>query len=149
MLVQTNGQIISSAEEGSSSPKTWYYQGFRFYILAFSHWSHETAFGQTWRGIICGLLSSSSTQVLLNDIPGDSIVHKRGLQQGDPLSPMLFILIMDVPGLMFSRAEQAGLLLDLSPRAHLHHVSMYADDVALFLHPSAAHISILLLLLIV
>jgi ribosome biogenesis GTPase A len=87
--------------------------------------------------------------VLLNDIPGDSIVHKRGLQQGDPLSPMLFILIMDVPGLMFSRAEQAGLLLDLSPRAHLHHVSMYADDVALFLHPSAAHISILLLLLIV
>jgi hypothetical protein len=90
--------------------------------------------------IICGLLSSYSTQVMLNGIPGDSIVHRRGLRQGNPLS-MLFILIMDVLGLLFSRAEQAGLLMDLSPRAHLHRVSMYADDVALFLRPSTVDIT--------
>jgi hypothetical protein len=100
-------------------------------------------FGQIWRDIIYGLLSSSITQVLLNGIPGH-IEHRRGLRQGDPLSPMLFILVMDVLGLLFSRAEHAGLLMDLSPRKPLHRVSMYADDVALFLHPSAADITITL-----
>lgn len=101
-------------------------------------------FGQIWRDIICGLLSSSSTQVLLNGIPGGHIEYRRGLRQGDPLSPMLFILVMDVLGLLFSKAEHAGLLLDLSPRRPLHRVSMYAYDVALFLHPSAADIAITL-----
>jgi hypothetical protein len=42
------------------------------------------------------LLCSSSTRVLVNGEPGDLILHKRGLRQGDPLSHMLFILVMDV-----------------------------------------------------
>jgi hypothetical protein len=37
-------------------------------------------FGQIWRDIICGLLSSAMTQVFLNDIPGDVIHHRRGLR---------------------------------------------------------------------
>jgi len=47
----------------------------------------QLGFGQLWRDIISGLLSSSSTQVLLNGVPGDHIHHRRGLRQGDPLSP--------------------------------------------------------------
>ena len=35
-------------------------------------------FGQIWRDIISGLLCSSSTQVLLNGIPGERISHWRG-----------------------------------------------------------------------
>jgi hypothetical protein len=33
----------------------------------------QMGFGQTWRDIICGLLASSTTQVLLNGCPGEEI----------------------------------------------------------------------------
>lgn len=42
------------------------------------------------------------------------IKHQRGLCQGDPLSPMLFILVMDVLGVLFTKAEEVGLLQQLS-----------------------------------
>jgi hypothetical protein len=102
----------------------------------------QMGFGQIWRDIICGLLGSSFTQVLLNGCPGNRIQNRRGLRQGNPLSPMLFILVMDVLGLLFSKAEEAGLLQLLSNRKKLHRISIYVDDVALFLHPTQEDISI-------
>jgi len=101
----------------------------------------QLGFGQLWRDIISGLLSSSSTQVLLNGVPGDLIHHRRGLRQGDPLSPMLFILIMDVLGHMITKATSEGLLLPLSSRGLQHRISMYANDVALFLRPESGDIT--------
>jgi len=70
----------------------------------------KLGFGSRWRDLVCALLTSSSTQVLLNGTPGDFIQHKRGLRQGDPLSPMLFILVMDVLNWLVTRASEAGLL---------------------------------------
>jgi hypothetical protein len=95
----------------------------------------QLGFGPVWRDIIYGLLAST-TKVLLNGCPGTIIQHRRGLRQGDPLSPMLFILVMDVLGLLFSKAEAASLLKQLSGRKKLHTVSIYADGVALFFFAS-------------
>jgi hypothetical protein len=36
---------------------------------------HHLGFGQIWRDIISGLLGSASTKVLVNGIPGDTILH--------------------------------------------------------------------------
>jgi hypothetical protein len=104
-------------------------------------------FGQIWCDIISGLLKSSSTQVLLNDTPGDRIEYRRGLRQGDPLSPMLFILVMDVLGYMIQRAAEENLLQPLARRALQHRISIYADDVVIFLKPSSGDIDIILDLL--
>ena len=101
-------------------------------------------FGPVWYVIISGLLASASTQVLLNGSPGETILHRRGLRQGDPLSPMLFILVMDVLCYMVKKASDEGLLQPLARRALQHRISLYADDVVIFLCPSANDIGITL-----
>jgi hypothetical protein len=70
-------------------------------------------FGPVWRNMISNILASSSTQVLLNGSPGIPIRHRRGIRQGDPLSPMLFVLVMDVLNSLFNLAERRGLLHSL------------------------------------
>src|SRR6266540_1493574 len=70
-------------------------------------------FGLTWRNMVCNLLSSATTRVLLNGNPGEVIKHHRGLRQGDPISPMLFIIVMDTLNNLFMKASSTGLLLPL------------------------------------
>jgi len=60
---------------------------------------------------------------------------------------MLFILVMDVLNQMFTRASEVGLLQPLSSRPIQHRISLYADDVAIFLQPNAADINLSLQLL--
>lgn len=61
-------------------------------------------------------------------------------RQGDPLSPMLFILVMDVLHSLFLKANDLGLLQPLLRRENGRRVSLYADDVALFLKPSRSEV---------
>jgi hypothetical protein len=51
-----------------------------------------------WKSI---LLSSASTRVQLNGVHGERIYHARGLGQGDPLSLMLFVLVMEILNNLF------------------------------------------------
>jgi hypothetical protein len=97
--------------------------------------------------MISGLLTTSSTQILLNGVPGDSIAHQRGLRQGDPLSPMLFILVMDILSMLVQRAWEEGQLQPLSTKQLKHRISPYADDAVIFLKPDPAFVNLMLDLL--
>jgi hypothetical protein len=85
--------------------------------------------------------------VLVNGEPGESIFHQRGLRQGDPLSPMLFILVMHVLNSLFIKACEQGLLQPLLRRGGGQRISLYTDDVVLFLKPSLDELAVVKLLL--
>jgi hypothetical protein len=99
-------------------------------------------FGVSWCNLVSNLLSTSSSRILLNGEPGEIIQHRRGLRQGDPLSPMLFILTMDVLNSLFVKASEEGLLQPLSPRVAGQRLSLYADDVALFIRPDETELQV-------
>jgi hypothetical protein len=84
---------------------------------------------------------------MLNRVAGEKIQLKKGLRQKDPVSPMVFILVMDVLDWLISKAELENLLQPLSSRPLQHRVSLYTDDVIIFLHPKESDIPIVLKIL--
>jgi hypothetical protein len=94
-------------------------------------------FPHGWLQWMSTILSSVSTKVLINGTPGDRISHARGLRQGDPLSPMLFLLIMEVLSAVIRKVDAWGLLSQLGVHAIPHRTSMYTDDLILFVKPLA------------
>ena len=84
--------------------------------------------------LIMSCVSSISTSILFNGGSLDPFLPFRGIRQGDPLSPYLFILCMDYLGQLIEkkcslkqwnpvRASKGGLAF-----SHL----MFADDLVLF-----------------
>jgi hypothetical protein len=92
-------------------------------------------FGQTWRNWVCLILASASSRVLLNGNPGTPFSHAKGLRQGDPLSPMLFILAIDPLQRILQRATQEGILSPIRSRSTRCRISLYADDAGIFVNP--------------
>ncbi|GKA51766.1 RNA-directed DNA polymerase, eukaryota [Tanacetum coccineum] len=86
-------------------------------------------FGSKWRSWIRGSLSSGKASILVNGSPTSEFHLHRGLKQGDPLAPFLFILIMESLHLSFSRAVEAGIFTGfrIDPSITLSYL-LYADD---------------------
>jgi hypothetical protein len=77
----------------------------------------------------------ASTRVLLNGNPGRRICHTRGLRQGGPLSPLLFVLVMEALNAFFHLADSRSLLQPLRVPSFSHWLSLYADDLVTFIKP--------------
>lgn len=93
-------------------------------------------FPTRFRDWVSALLSSASSRVLLNGIAGDPIKHGQGLRQGDPFSPLLFVLAIDPLHHILSKATTQGKLHPLPERQPGRiRASLYADDAAIFCAP--------------
>lgn len=81
------------------------------------------------------MLSTPSTKVLVNGRLGNRIHHARGLRQGDPLWPLLFVIVMEVLNALISETDRQA-IFSLLPDKIKHRASVYADDLVIFLSPS-------------
>lgn len=93
-------------------------------------------FSEVWRRWIATLMSTASSRILLNGQQGPPIIHRRGVRQGDSLSPMLFILAMDILHRLFLKARADGVIRGLQLPEIKFQCSFYADDVMLFIRPT-------------
>jgi hypothetical protein len=84
---------------------------------------------------IISILSTSSSKILINDHSTDRVWHRRVLRQGDPLSPLPFVINMDVFASLFLVAKDRALFATLSAFGVNFWLLLFANDVALVLKP--------------
>lgn len=78
--------------------------GFLLYML------RRCSFGDKWCKWIQFCISTVSSSVLVNGTSEGYFRSSRGLRQGDPLSPLLFVIVMEALSRMIERAVRAGLI---------------------------------------
>jgi hypothetical protein len=100
-------------------------------------------FSKRWINWVIAILSSASTCVFMNGRLGTRIYHASGLCQGDPLSPLLFVLVMDVVNAFFRLVEDRNLFTPLQAPSIKYRVSLYADDMVAFIIPSVGDINLI------
>ena len=93
-------------------------------------------FGNNFRKWVAILLQSVSTRVIVKGNQGRRFDHARGLRQGDPSSPLLFVMAMDALSALICKAAAAGVLSSFNGMLANQRLSLFADDVALFVHPT-------------
>ena len=98
------------------------------------HVLQRKRFSQKWRSWMRGCLSSSSCAILVNGNAKGWVKASRGLRQGDPLSPFLF-LVADVLSRLMIRAEETGITEGFFVGRDRTRVSLlqFADDTIFFL----------------
>nr|GEY14275.1 RNA-directed DNA polymerase, eukaryota [Tanacetum cinerariifolium] len=89
-------------------------------------------FGDKRRKWISGCLNSARGSVLINGSPTTEFQFHKGLSQGDPLSPFLFILVMESLHISFARVLESDLYKGISINNSLMISHLFCADDAVF-----------------
>jgi hypothetical protein len=92
-------------------------------------------FSSVWCKWIEEVVSRGSVGIKVNDEIGHNFQTRKGLRQGDPLSPILFNLVADMLAILVSTAKNGGQFRGLVPNLVDDGLSIlqYADDTILFM----------------
>ncbi len=99
-------------------------------------------FPEKWMQWVQMVFSSASSTVLLNGVPGNSFKCRRGVRQGDPLSPLLFVRGAE----LLQRVMNKAFELDLISKPINENdgsgfpIIQYADDTLILLKASQKEI---------
>lgn len=94
----------------------------------------KLGFSETWCNMVFQCISTTSLSVLLNGSPTEFFKPTRGLRQGDPLSPYLFLFCMEAMSRTILNAEENGDLKGIKISRYAPSVShlLFADDCIIF-----------------
>ncbi|GKV09634.1 hypothetical protein SLEP1_g21105 [Rubroshorea leprosula] len=101
----------------------------------------KLGFNLKWRSWMKECLSTASISVLVNGSPTEEFNAGKGLRQGDPLSPFLFLVVAEALSGLVWKAEEIGLLKGIQVgrgNLRLTHLQ-FADDTILFSEASEAN----------
>ncbi|GFZ17169.1 hypothetical protein Acr_26g0004390 [Actinidia rufa] len=99
-------------------------------------------FPQKWRHWIQECLSSARVSVLVNGSPCEEFQMQKGIRQGDPMSPYLFIIVAEGLNWLLKNAELlgsfSGLKMGINGLVVTH--LQFADDTLIFCQPNLAEL---------
>src|SRR6266542_5106229 len=97
-------------------------------------------FSPKWCSWVQSFISGGSVAVNVNNEIGHYFQTRKGLRQGDPLSPLLFNIIADMLPILIQRAKEHGHIRGVIPHLIDGGLSIlqYADDTILFMEDDLA-----------
>lgn len=106
-------------------------------------------FDPIWIAWIMACIESVSYSFLINGTPQGAVKPSRGLRQGDPLSPHIFILCTEVLSALCARGQSDGSLPGIRVCRHsppINHL-LFADDTMFFCKSKASCVTALMKIL--
>ena len=103
-------------------------------------------FGSKWLGWMWRCISTAKFSVLVNGVPAGFFSTTKGLRQGDPLSPYLFVMGMKVLSALIRRVVEGGFLSGCRIRGrrrmelNISHL-FFADDTIVFYEAKKEHLT--------
>jgi hypothetical protein len=96
-------------------------------------------FNDIWLHWMANIFTSGTSSVLLHGVPGKTFHCRRGVRQGDPLSPLLFVLAADLLQSLMNKAKDLDLLkLPIPLQTNLDFpIIQYADDTLIVMEGCA------------
>jgi hypothetical protein len=98
----------------------------------------KLGFSSSWVALIMRLVSTVSFSVLFNGTPQEEFYPTRGIRQGDPISPYLFLLAAEGLLCLLKHRDQLSVLsgVMVAPSAPAVNHLLFVDDSLMFFRAS-------------